>query len=73
MYSVTFQKILLYVGIGVFVGLMIGLLIGDVQLGVYSTFLSIITILLTAIFAELYHVREAINKQRAEQKDPIIK
>ncbi|WP_101846718.1 hypothetical protein [Halobacillus sp. Marseille-P3879] len=67
-YSVTLQKILIFLGIGVTVGAVIGFsaVYGFDQGGVVfilSMFLSIFTVFAAAMYAELYHIREAVNKQ----------
>ncbi|ELK46673.1 hypothetical protein QRD89_01660 [Halobacillus sp. ACCC02827] len=68
-YSVTLQKILLLTGIGVIIGAIVGFtaVLGfdlDGSIFVISMFLSIMSVYSTAMYAELYHIREAINKQR---------
>lgn len=70
-YSVTLQKIILLTGIGVIIGAIVGFtsVLGfDLEGSVFvlSMFLSIISVYATAMYAELYHIREAINKQRAK-------
>ncbi|REJ06431.1 hypothetical protein [Halobacillus trueperi] len=67
-YSVTLQKIIFLTGIGVIIGAIIGFssVLGfglDGSVFVLSMFLSIISVYATAMYAELYHIREAINKQ----------
>ncbi|CDQ21575.1 hypothetical protein SAMN05192559_11122 [Halobacillus karajensis] len=67
-YSVTFQKIIFLTGIGIIIGAIIGFssVLGfglDGSVFVISMFLSIISVYATAMYAELYHIREAINKQ----------
>lgn len=70
-YSVTFQKIIFLTGIGVIIGAIVGFssVLGfglDGSVFVLSMFLSILSVYATAMFAELYHIREAINKQRKD-------
>ncbi|WP_082236081.1 hypothetical protein [Halobacillus massiliensis] len=72
-YSVTLQKILIFLGIGLTIGAVIGFssVLGfglDGTAFLVSVFLSIIVVFASAMYAELYHIREAINKQRQEQK-----
>ncbi|TGB01910.1 hypothetical protein [Halobacillus salinus] len=72
-YSVTLQKILTLTGIGVIIGAIVGFtsVLGfalDGSVFVLSMFLSILLVYVTAMYAELYHIREAINKQRREGK-----
>ncbi|RDY70705.1 hypothetical protein DXT76_11525 [Halobacillus trueperi] len=67
-YSVTLQKIIFLTGIGIIIGAIIGFssVLGfglDGSVFVLSMFLSIISVYATAMYAELYHIREAINKQ----------
>ncbi|WP_406945369.1 hypothetical protein ACJA3J_01805 [Halobacillus sp. SY10] len=67
-YSVTLQKIIFLTGIGIIIGAIIGFssVLGfglDGSVFVLSMFLSIISVYTTAMYAELYHIREAINKQ----------
>ncbi|MBM7554247.1 hypothetical protein [Thalassobacillus pellis] len=72
MYSVTIQKLLQLIGIGVLVGFILGLIAFTSQSSfvmVITILLSVIILLLAAMFAELYHIREAINKQREEEKE----
>ncbi|MFQ3545087.1 hypothetical protein Q7A53_13475 [Halobacillus rhizosphaerae] len=71
-YSVTLQKIILFTGIGIVVGAIVGFtavlgfdLSGSVF--VLSMFLSILCVYATAMYAELYHIREAINRERRER------
>ncbi|WP_173917827.1 hypothetical protein [Halobacillus sp. Marseille-Q1614] len=71
-YSVTLQKILIFLGIGLTIGAVIGFsaVLGfglDGSVFVISMFLSILTVFASAMYAELYHIREAINKQRQEE------
>ncbi len=71
-YSVTLQKIIILTGIGVIIGAIVGFTsvqgFGlDGSTFVLSMFLSIISVYATAMYAELYHIREAINKQRREK------
>ncbi|WP_163528299.1 hypothetical protein [Halobacillus ihumii] len=73
MYSVTLQKILIYIGWGIIIGAIIGFsaVLGfdlDGSVFVLSIFLSIFGVFLAAMYAELYHIREAVNKQRREHK-----
>ncbi|WP_226585290.1 hypothetical protein [Halobacillus litoralis] len=68
-YSVTFQKIIYLTGIGIIIGAIVGFssVLGfdlDGSVFVLSMFLSILSVYVTAMYAELYHIREAINKQR---------
>ncbi|MCP3031836.1 hypothetical protein LF817_10820 [Halobacillus sp. A1] len=75
-YSVTLQKILIFLGIGVTIGAVIGFssVLGfglDGSVFVLSMFLSVLTVFAAAMYAELYHIREAVNKQRQEQKSNI--
>ncbi|SFK38167.1 hypothetical protein SAMN04487936_112113 [Halobacillus dabanensis] len=70
-YSVTFQKIIFLTGIGIIIGAIVGFssVLGfglDGSVFVLSMFLSILSVYATAMYAELYHIREAINKQRKE-------
>ncbi|MBN9656444.1 hypothetical protein GLW00_18640 [Halobacillus litoralis] len=70
-YSVTLQKIIFLTGIGVIIGAIIGFssVLGfglDGSVFVLSMFLSIISVYATAMYAELYHIREAINKQNKD-------
>ncbi|RWZ52331.1 hypothetical protein EQV77_15495 [Halobacillus fulvus] len=70
-YSVTLQKIILLTGIGIIIGAIVGFasVLGfglDGSVFVLSMFLSIISVYATAMYAELYHIREAINKQRGK-------
>ncbi|MGP4076131.1 hypothetical protein [Halobacillus sp. K22] len=72
-YSVTLQKIIFLTGIGVIIGAIVGFtsVLGfdlDGSVFVLSMFLSILSVYATAMYAELYHIREAINKQRKEKK-----
>ena len=67
-YSVTLKKIIFLTGIGIIIGAIIGFssVLGfglDGSVFVLSMFLSIISVYATAMYAELYHIREAINKQ----------
>ncbi|WP_181350267.1 hypothetical protein [Thalassobacillus sp. CUG 92003] len=69
MYSVTFSKILQFIAIGIIVGVIIGFsaVLGfglDGSVFVVALFLSIICVFLSAMYAELYHIREAVNRQR---------
>jgi len=71
-YSVTLQKIIFLTGIGVIIGAIVGFtsVLGfdlDGSVFVLSMFLSILSVYATAMYAELYHIREAINKQRKEK------
>ncbi|MFC7063614.1 hypothetical protein [Halobacillus seohaensis] len=71
-YSVTLQKILIFLGIGVTIGAVVGFsaVLGfelDGSVFVLSMFLSILTVFAAAMYAELYHIREAVNKQRQQQ------
>jgi hypothetical protein len=70
-YSVTFQKIIYLTGIGIIIGAIVGFssVLGfglDGSVFVLSMFLSILSVYATAMYAELYHIREAINKQRKD-------
>ncbi|MBH0231634.1 hypothetical protein LCL89_13460 [Halobacillus yeomjeoni] len=72
-YSVTLQKIIFLTSIGVIIGTIVGFtsVLGfdlDGSVFVLSMFLSILSVYATAMYAELYHIREAINKERREQK-----
>ncbi|ASF37893.1 hypothetical protein CEH05_01655 [Halobacillus halophilus] len=71
-YSVTLQKIIFLTGIGIIIGAIVGFtsVLGfelDGSVFVLSMFLSILSVYATAMYAELYHIREAINKQRKEK------
>lgn len=68
-YSVTFQKIIYLTAIGVIIGAIVGFtsVLGfdlDGSVFVLSMFLSILSVYATAMYAELYHIREAINQER---------
>ncbi|MCA1012401.1 MULTISPECIES: hypothetical protein [Halobacillus] len=68
----TLQKIIFLTGIGVIIGAIVGFtsVLGfdlDGSVFVLSMFLSILSVYATAMYAELYHIREAINKQRKEK------
>ncbi|KHE68526.1 hypothetical protein [Halobacillus sp. BBL2006] len=68
-YSVTFQKIIYLTAIGVIIGAIVGFtsVLGfdlDGSIFVLSMFLSILSVYATAMYAELYHIREAINQER---------
>ncbi|UOQ91708.1 hypothetical protein MUO14_14270 [Halobacillus shinanisalinarum] len=70
-YSVTLQKILIFTGWGIIIGAIVGFsaVLGfdlDGSVFILSMFLSIIGVFLAAMYAELYHIREAVNKQRKE-------
>lgn len=72
-YSVTLQKIITLTGIGVIIGAIVGFtsVLGfDLDGGIFvlSMFLSVLLVYVTAMYAELYHIREAINKQRREDR-----
>ncbi|MBN8237024.1 hypothetical protein JF544_17340 [Halobacillus kuroshimensis] len=72
-YSVTFQKIIYLTAIGVIIGAVVGFsAVLGFDLGgtsfILSMFLSILLVYVTAMYAELYHIREAINKQRREDR-----
>ncbi|MCA0972560.1 hypothetical protein LCM20_18335 [Halobacillus litoralis] len=72
-YSVTLQKIITLTGIGIIIGAIVGFsaVLGfelDGSVFVLSMFLGIISVYATAMYAELYHIREAINKQRRENR-----
>ncbi|MGP4069666.1 MULTISPECIES: hypothetical protein [Halobacillus] len=68
----TLQKIIFLTGIGIIIGAIVGFtsVLGfelDGSVFVLSMFLSILSVYATAMYAELYHIREAINKQRKEK------
>ncbi|UOQ44438.1 hypothetical protein MUN89_00105 [Halobacillus salinarum] len=74
-YSVTLQKILVFTGIGVIIGAIVGFtaVLGfdlDGTAFLLSMFLSILCVYGTAIYSELYHIREAVNPKYQESNKP---
>jgi hypothetical protein len=72
MYSVTFQKIILLTAIGIVIGAVVGFtaILGFELTGeafILSMFLSILSVYASAMYAELYHIREAINQERRKK------
>ncbi|AKG05418.1 hypothetical protein AAV35_012015 [Salimicrobium jeotgali] len=68
-YSLTFQKIVLFAAIGLIIGGLIGFagVLGfdlDGSIFIISVLLSMLLVFAAAMFAELYHIREAINRSR---------
>ncbi|MFD1019191.1 hypothetical protein ACFQ2J_08295 [Thalassobacillus hwangdonensis] len=62
------QKILQFIVVGAAVGFLISIFVREVNM-VYTILLTVIATFLTLMYAELYHIREAINRQRSEQKE----
>nr|WP_318540153.1 hypothetical protein [Terribacillus saccharophilus] len=68
MYSVTFGKLLQFAAIGLVIGFIIGMvaMLGfdlNFMAMILSVLLSIIGAFATGMYAELYHIRQAVNEQ----------
>ncbi|WP_347861620.1 hypothetical protein U0355_13540 [Salimicrobium sp. PL1-032A] len=68
-YSLTFQKIMIFTAIGLIAGSLIGFagVLGfglDGSVFIISVLLSMLVVFAAAMFTELYHIREAINRSR---------
>ncbi|WP_076559997.1 hypothetical protein [Salimicrobium flavidum] len=69
LYSITFQKIVIFASIGLIIGSLIGFsgVLGfglDGSIFIISVLLTMVVVFAAAMFAELYHIREAINRSR---------
>ncbi|MFP7170013.1 hypothetical protein [Terribacillus sp. 7520-G] len=68
MHSVTFGKILQFTAIGLVIGFIIGAVAmlgfdSDFMAMIVSVLLSIIGAFAAGMYAELYHIRQAVNEQ----------